>query len=135
MDERTLEATITVISNIVMTLLVIIAVFEEFGITLPKLILLTPKVLRMLIERYFYVFIITYNVMLILVLFDTYAKSYLKKYREVYIKKYLPTVSSILLGLSIINFIVFRTVICLIILVCSAVTLVLCMSGEVEKYV
>jgi len=122
---RQVERMIDIVSNMIVTVLVVATIFEDLGINIVQLLVMTPEMLRVIIARYFVFFWVCHLTLLVVVLVEGYVGMYVRdKYPEAYRARYLPTVASIILVLSFLSFLAFRRMLDFILMACSVTCLI-----------
>ncbi|RLG80490.1 MAG: hypothetical protein DRO40_11110 [Thermoprotei archaeon] len=122
---RQIEKMIDVVSNLLVTVLVVATLFEDLGINIVQLLTVTPEMLRFLIQRYFVFFWTCHLTLLVFVLIEGYVGMYMRdKYPEAYKSRYIPTVSTILFILAFLSFLAFRRFLDLFLMICSVACLI-----------
>ena len=128
--EEQIERLTGVLSNMVVTVLVVATVFEDLGINIVQLIAMAPSVLQELLREYFVFFLACHWLLLIFVVAEGYVGAYVRnRYPEAYRSRYLPAAATVLFILSFLSFLTFRRFLDLFLMVCSP-TVLLTRGGE-----
>ena len=125
LTEEQMERLFDVISNLVVTVLVIATLFEDLGINIVELLMMTPEMLRHLLERYFTFFWMCHLTLLAFVAVEGYIAPLVRnRYPEAYKTRYLPAVATVTFILAFISFLAFRRPLDLFLMICSVAVVV-----------
>ena len=122
---RKMEKMIDIISNFLVTVLVVVTFLHDMGIEITKLIIIAPEIVQKMIEQYLPFFWGIHIALLFVCLVEGYIGSYVRTHNpKAYREKYIPTVSMIIFVLAFLSFLAFRSLLDLILML-SACTCII----------